>query len=231
MGLQFILVLCLAAVFCFAPLAVYLYWLSKITRRLRPTVISGAWDFVGLLAGLSGFILFGGGLVVSLLQSNFRYWMRGNFNALRNQPDSDQIVWVLVAGGYLLLVFGLVALGLASRRRSLVIYNVEPAAFETILAEVCEHLNRPVERRGNVWASGEPLFELDRFPRGRTVTLRWLSSNLALFQDVDRLVREAVRPLAPEENPFSQWFMAAAFGSGLSALACFLLLVYALRLL
>ena len=115
MGLQFILVLCLAGSFCLAPLAVYLLWIAKITRRTRPTVFAGTWDFIGLLVGLSGFILFGGGLVVSLLQSNFRYWMRGNFQAVLNAPMQEKLTWLLLSSLYLFLVVAVVGFTLAAR--------------------------------------------------------------------------------------------------------------------
>src|SRR5262245_54900401 len=126
---MFILVICLAGVFCLAPLALYLLWLATVTRRERPTLVSGQWDFVGLVLGLSGFVLFGGGLVLSLFQSNFRYWMRGNFESLRAAWGQEKVTWVLLALLYLIAVTGWIVLTLAARRRSLVVYNVDPAAF------------------------------------------------------------------------------------------------------
>src|SRR5207248_922882 len=133
------------------PLALYLLWVALVTRRDRPTVISGPWDFAALVAGLSGFILFGGGLVLGLLQSNFRYWMRGNLEPLRAAWGNEKYTWLLLAFLYVMLVVGIVALTLASRLRWLVIYNIEPGVLETSVAEVFEHLGRPVERRGNTW--------------------------------------------------------------------------------
>jgi len=230
-GFTFILVLCLAGVFCLAPLAVYFLWLSFVTRRDRPTVISGQWDFVGLIAGLSGFILFGGGLVLSLFQSNFRYWMRGNFESLRAAWGQEKTTWILLALVYLLMVIGWIALTLAARRRSLVIYNIEPAPFEATLGELFEQINRPVERRGNVWVSGVPLCELDRFVGGRTVTVRWLADDRLLFQEIERLVREALRNVLPEDNPATRWLLASSIGAGLSAVSCFGVLIYALSLI
>src|SRR6187402_3974874 len=103
---MFILVLCIAAVFCLVPLSIYLQWLALITRRDRPTVLSGQWDFVGLAAGLSGFVLFGGGLVLSLVQSNFRYWMRGNFESLRAAWGQEKVTWSLLALLYIAIVVG-----------------------------------------------------------------------------------------------------------------------------
>jgi hypothetical protein len=230
-GLPFILVLCVAGAFCLAPLAIYLLWLAQITRRERPTILAGSWDFAGLLIGLSGCILFGGGLVLSLLQSNFRYWMRGNFESLRAAWGQEKVSWMLLASAYLIVVIGWVLLTLSSRRRSLVVYNIDLAAFETTLTEVFEHLNHPIERRGNLWVSGVPLFELDRFPRGRTATLRWIAEDRLLFQEVDRLLREAVRSHYTDDNSSTHWLMAAAVGTGVSAISCFGLLIYALHLL
>lgn len=228
MNANYITVVFLAGLFCLAPLAVYLLWLALLNRRDRPTVISGPWDFAALVAGLSGFVLFGGGLVLSLLQSNFRYWMRGNFESLRAAWAQEGLMWLLLSLGYLLLVIGCVLLALASRRRSLVVYNVEPAEFETALTEVFEQLNKPVERKGNRWVCGVPLFELDRFERGQTVTLRWLSDDRLLFQDVERLLREAVGNLAPGDENTGRWLMACAGGAGFVAVFSFgLLMVYA----
>ena len=139
-------------------------WLSSLAAH-RPTVIGGTWDFVGLVGGLSGFVLFGGGLVLSLFQSNFRYWMRGNFESLRAAWGQEKVTWTVLAALYLLVVVAWIALALAARRRSLVVYNIDPAVFEATLVEIFEQLNQPVERRGNLWVSGVPLVEVDRFRR------------------------------------------------------------------
>lgn len=217
MGFEFILVLCALTIFCFPPLSVYLFWLATVTRRSRPTVISGPLDFAGLLLGLSGFIFFGGALVLTVLQSNFRYWMRGNFEGLRAAWGQERVLWSILAGAYLLVVLGWVALTFLARRRSLVIYNVDPAEFELTISEILEQLGRPVERKGNRWVSGVPLFELDRFQAGHTVTLRWVADDPLLFQEVERLLREAVKGLAPETNGAASWLITTATGIGLSA--------------
>ncbi|HYH67574.1 MAG TPA: hypothetical protein VD866_22950, partial [Urbifossiella sp.] len=144
----FALVVCLAGIFCLAPLALYLLWLSVLNKKRRPTVVPGGWDFAALCGGLSGFVLFGGGLVLALLQSNVRYVFRGNFEALRAAWGQEQLAWLVVAGGYLFVVVGGGLLTLTIRRRSLVVYNVEPGAFETAIAEVFDHLGRAVTRSG-----------------------------------------------------------------------------------
>lgn len=208
----FALVVCLAGIFCLAPLALYLLWLSVLNRRPRPTVVPGGWDFAALCGGLSGFVLFGGGLVLSLLQSNVRYIFRGNFEALRTAWGQEQLAWLAVAGGYLFVVVGGGWLTLALRRRSLVVYNVEPGSVETALAEVFDQLGRPVQRTGNLWSGPAPLFELEPFAAGKCVSLRWVGDDERLFEEVARQLRTVTADLAPVENPAARWLLSAAVG-------------------
>jgi hypothetical protein len=226
-GLFYILVLCMAGTCCLAPLSIYLLILAQVTRRDHPSVVSGPWDFVGLVVGLSGFFLFGGGLVLTVFQENFRYWMRGNFEPFRAAWNQEKMTWVLLATAYFILVVGGICLTLLSRRRTLVVYNVLPNSFESLLGDVFEQLNAPVERRGNVWYSGGPLVELERFSGGRTVTVRWLSANTALFQEFERQVREGARSIYTDDNPATHWIMAAAVGTGVAAACGLGLLIFA----
>jgi hypothetical protein len=231
LGLPYIIAICLCGVFCLIPLAMYLLWLAQITRREHPKPIAGSWDFAGLLLGLSGFIIFGGGLLLTLFQSNFRYWMRGNVEALRAAWIQERVTWMLLVGCYLVVVIGWALLILVARRWSLVVYNIEPPAFESMLVEVFEQLGKPVERRGKLWASDVPLCEVDTFEGGRTVTLRWVSNDVRLFEDVTRLLRAALATHPTGDNPASRWLMCAAVGVG-SVVACsFGLLIYGLSLM
>lgn len=231
MVLPFILAVCLCGVFCLIPLALYLWWLSQVTRRDHPKPISGTWDFAGLLLGLSGFVVFGGGLVLTLCQSNFRYWMRGNVEALRGAWIQERVTWMLLVGCYLLFVAVIAALTLAARRRTVVVYNVEPAAFESLLTEVFDQLGRPVERRGKLWVGGAPLCEVDTFEGGRTAVLRWVSDDTRLFEEVDRQLRAALATHSTGDNPASRWLTAATVGTVTTAACSFGLLLYGLSLM
>lgn len=224
----FILVVCLANLFCLAPLSVYLLYLAVLARRPRPTVVSGPWDFAALVAGLSGFVLFGGGLFLHLAQSNFRYWARGNLEAFRGAWASEKTTWLLLSLAYGLGVALAVVLTLAARRMSFSAYNVSAPEFEVAVGDALEQLNRPVERQGNVWSVPTgPLFRVDHFEGGRTATLRWLSDDRPLFLDVERLTREALRPAVADENPAGAWLMAFAGGAASWAAGSLgLLLVY-----
>ncbi|QJW92847.1 hypothetical protein [Frigoriglobus tundricola] len=231
MLVPFILAVCMCGVFCLIPLTMYLLWLARITRRDHPAAVSGSWDLAGLVLGLSGFIVFGGGLLLTLLQSNFRYLMRGNFEALRAAWVQEKLTWSLLVCLYLIFVLGGIGLTYLSRRRALVVYNIEPVEFETMLVEVFEQIGRSVTRRGKVWGDDAALCELDEFDAGRTVTLRWLSHDERLFEEVERRLRAAVATHPADDNPASRWLMSGAVGSGTIVMCCFGLLVFYISLL
>ena len=228
--LSFTLVFCLGAVFSLAPLAIYLLWLATLNRRIHPTVLAGGWDFAALLGGLAGFILFGGGLFLSLLQSNARILFRGNVEAMRDAWGQENVTWVVTVAVYLLIVVGSVLLTLASRRRTLVVYNVDPGQFEVTLSEVFDEMGRPADRRGDLWVVGGPVLELERFQAGRTVILRWLSDDRHLFQEVDRHIREAMLSLTGGDNGSARWLMSAAIGSLCLVVFCTVLLITGMNL-
>jgi hypothetical protein len=211
--------LLLAGVFCLAPLLVYLVWLSYVTRRNQPTILAGPWDFTALLAGLSGFILFGGALLLALLRSNVRHFlMRGNLQELRDawaeSLAKEQLAGTLMIVLYLGFVVGGSYLSLQNRRRTLVVYNVDSEAFEAAVRDVFEQLGRPVERRGKQFVAGVPLCEVDSFEGGRTVQLRWLSDDAALLQGVDRHLRQSSKTLAPMDNPAARWISTSVVAVG-----------------
>ena len=214
----------LAGVFSLAPLLLYLLWLSFVTRRDRPTVLTGPWDFAAVLAGLSGFILCGGGLLLFLMQSNVRFLLRGNFQALRDAWEKEYLAWVLTIILYMLFAVGGSILTLQARRRSLVVYNIVPEAFEAVITEVFDQLGRPVERRGKLFVGGMPLCEVEPFEGGRTAVLKWVSDDPLLFQEVERHLREALKTLAPAENPAARWISTAvvAIGATLAFMAFFI---------
>lgn len=228
MATPFILIVCIVGVFCLTPLAMYLFGIALLGRRDRPTVVSGPWDFAALAAGLSGFVLIGGGLVLTLVQPNFRYWMRGNFESLRAAWGQDKSAWLTLSFAYVVLVTVSIAQTLAARRRSLVVYNIDTDALDGLLAEVFGRLGRGVRRSGYTWWEGDrPVLGVETFPAGRTATLNWLDPDPAAFAEFDRHVRAALAQRVSGDNPASRWLMAAAGGLTAWAACCLgLLLVY-----
>jgi hypothetical protein len=143
------LILFLLALFLF-PIGVYCSILGMINRRPQPLMVSGAWDFLGVLFATSGFILFGG---PALLSGTFR-------QSLQDVPfsrDSGSVggavteiwaMWWLVWVLYYLFVVGGAAFLLWQRRDISVIYNIDPQTLDRALAAVAERLNLEIDRRG-----------------------------------------------------------------------------------
>ena len=122
------LFLLLLAVFLF-PIGVYCGVLGMINRRLRPLLVNGLWDFVGVLLASSGFLLVVGPAVIS------GQYRRNLFEFSFSRPTSPRQTCRHLAAGRLVAV-----LPVAPRRRrfllwlrsrSTVIYNVEVDEFES----------------------------------------------------------------------------------------------------
>src|SRR5437016_2779703 len=77
------------------PLAVYLLLLGHINRQPRPVVVSGTWDFIGVLFAGSGFLLFGGPAILTSLGESWRmFWLLGETNVTRDSLAAQWSFWV-----------------------------------------------------------------------------------------------------------------------------------------
>ena len=185
MGLPLLVVL-LCGVFCLAPLALYLSWLGSINRRPRPTVVGGGWDFAWMLGGLSGFLVFGGGLLVAGLQSSVRYAARGNWQQVRDAWGQEGTTWAAVAIGYLLVVGGLSALVIASRLRTLSVFNIDRPEAEAAIDAALAEAGVSASRFGNVWSNDRPVVSIDAFNGLRHVSVRLLSPDPRACEELER---------------------------------------------
>jgi hypothetical protein len=221
-----LLVILLCGVFCLAPLALYLSWLGSINRRPRPTVVGGEWDFVWLLAGLSGFLLFGGGLLVAGLQSSVRYAARGNWQQVRDAWGQEGTAWVIVAAGYLLAVGGLSALVIASRLRTLTVFNIDRPEAEAAIDAALSEAGVSASRFGNVWSNDRPVVSIDAFAGLRHVSVRLLGPDPRAREELERALRQKLGAAPPSDAPVAAWLYSAAISCGVTVAFCFLLVSY-----
>src|SRR5262245_56643588 len=117
------------------PIAVYLSILGWINRRSRGLLLSGSWDFAGILLAASGFLLFGGpALLDSLSQTDA--W-RGLWVLGRREDGLFEERFgggrIILFAGYFFLVVAGSAWVLWRRRRLTALYNVDPGLIETVL--------------------------------------------------------------------------------------------------
>ncbi len=132
---------------CLLPLAFYVLVLGVVNRRPHPLLVSGAWDFVGLLFAASGFLIFGGPFVISTLNENWRiFFLLGPHNrGSSGSGDSLWTTWLVLSALYFVLVLAGAGLLVWMQRKQTVIYNIDLDSFEAALAAACVRLGlRPV---------------------------------------------------------------------------------------
>jgi hypothetical protein len=164
------------------PVAAYLLFLAIINGRPHATVVSGPWDFAGVLFATSGFWLLGGPLTLTTFHARWRpAFMRGETTELAGGEWA--FLWVLPWVFYFALVFGGSFLLLWRRRRWTVIYNMPPHMLDEILANVLGQLGLTGSRSGNRvmirsadGAASEPTSEAIQPASGRTSGRAMLST-------------------------------------------------------
>jgi hypothetical protein len=218
--LSIIVIICLCGVFCFGPLSLYLTWLGAVNRRNRPTVMAGTWDFVALIAGLSGFLIFGGGMLLALLQSSIRALFSGNFAAFHLAWEAEHLAWMVIALVYFLSVAGLVFFSLRSRIHSLSVYNMNRDQMELVIETTLAEMGLSATRFGNVWAQDHGIVSLDTFPGFRHATVRFLVSDERLREELERALRLRLSTVFMMPNPIAVWITSASMFCLFFALAC-----------
>ena len=122
------------------PLGIYLLVLACFHRNQHPVMVSGRWDFAGILFAGSGFILLGG---PAILEGFYERWRltgalgrMGFFTILFEN-------WYFWAGTWLFYFIIIVAISvIALRRRAnqTSIYNIEPAKLDELIPESLSRL-------------------------------------------------------------------------------------------
>ncbi len=132
---------------CLMPLALYLFFLAWLNQRQRPTLVSGPWDFACVLLGLSGFLLVGGPILLSLFDSTLRsHLFSGNFERMRTAWNANSMIWSTIAASYFALLVCCIVLLLLLRRRVTIIYNVDTTTLEETLITALDSLGLPWQR-------------------------------------------------------------------------------------
>jgi hypothetical protein len=129
------------------PLAFYILVLGIINRRPNPLMVSGPWDFTGILFAASGFLVFGGPFALSTLNENVRvFFLVGPRSGNPGESEPLWFLWLASSVLYLLVVVGGAAGILLWQRKHTVIYNIDLASFEEALAAACARLGlRPAQ--------------------------------------------------------------------------------------
>jgi hypothetical protein len=144
----------------FLPLAVYLMVMGTwVNRQGHPVAASGRWNLVGLLFGVSGFLLLG---PPAWLAGLFRY--------------CGEIGYWTAYGSYILILLAVATWLVRRQRHTLVLYNVEPNAFAEMLREVLEDSGLPFQATPGRVAleNNHVVLDIESSTALSSVTLRWL---------------------------------------------------------
>lgn len=201
------LVMCFAGVFCLTPLGIYLLWLTAVNRRPRPTALAAGWDFIALIGGLIGFLVCGGLILLTALQSNARYWMRGNLEQLRESWRTEQKAWLAIAALYILALALGIIVTMLRKRRTLSVYNVElESLLETVDAVVKQQAPQAL-RRGYDWAG---LVEITPFIGMGHAEVRIVAEDSKTAQELDLNLRRNLPHARPAPVTPAGWLSTAA---------------------
>jgi len=147
------------------PVAVYCVVLAVLNRRLQPTLVPGAWDFLGLLFAASGLLLFAAPKVLNTLFKqaidNTIYEEGGPSPA---SADHLRTLWWCAWVSYFVLVVGGAAVLVWLRRGKSVVYNVGAADFDRALAQALAQLRLGVTRSGSRLFLGSPVPQAEPVP-------------------------------------------------------------------
>jgi hypothetical protein len=134
---------------CLSPVAAYCVLLAFLNRRLQPTLVPGAWDFLGLLFAASGLLLFA---VPKILNTLFKQAIDNTIyeegGPSPASVDHLRTLWWCAWSAYYVVVLGGAALLVWLRVGKTVIYNVGAADFERALEQALARLGLGVTRSG-----------------------------------------------------------------------------------
>jgi hypothetical protein len=139
----------------FFPLAIYLLILGFINRRSHPLLVSGVWDGIGLIFGVSGFLLFAGPAILSALSERWRlFWLLGKGEVPVAAGEGSSQLWIFLSIFYFVLIVGGAVFYFWRQRQLTAIYNADTVQVERALTDICEQLGVNPVRSGSMFLFG-----------------------------------------------------------------------------
>lgn len=198
------------------PVAVYCLILALVNRGPHPVLLSGTWDFLGVLFASSGFLLLGGPAALSGLYERRRLaWALGQ-PTLPGLGEEHYAFWAgLWILYYALLVGGALVL-LRQRRWTTSIYNIDTGSFDLLLADVLNRLGLAWSRTASgVALTGRPdgavaVVDVDAFAPLRHVTLHWQPGSERLRAEVETELTRTLAEVETGYNPVGTWLLSVS---------------------
>jgi hypothetical protein len=214
------------------PLGLYLVVLGLLNRRGYPMLVSGPMDLIGLLFGVSGFLVVGGPAIITALHESWRmWWVVGDAEAARESLDAALPWWLLVSGGYFVFVVGGCALLFRQYRALTSIYSVKPDVVPEAIMSACRGTGVLPTLSGNrftFWAGGDgATLDLEPFDALSNVTLRWSPADTPIRPVIEAELARELEDSEPPEHDAGLWLCCAGLVvMGLAVVILFALVLY-----
>jgi hypothetical protein len=148
------------------------------------------------------------------------------FVELRIEFEKQWLVWLGLVFGYLLGLGLIVRVGVRTRVTTLSVYHIHPEDAAAAVGVALESSRLTATRAGNLWSDGRRLVELIPFHGTRHATVRLLSSDRRLREEIERHLRDQLARVASSDNPAGVWFSTLAGGSVLAVVGLVALAAY-----
>jgi hypothetical protein len=207
------------------PLTLYLLFLAYLNARRHATLISGPWDFVGVLVGVGGFIVAGGWFILQGLSHQWQATMllEGRARNVQNVAHNPValLLWFLCIS-YFVLVVGGAAWLLWRRQKVTVIYHCETNQFIDTLLESIQRLGLEATYRANQFvirdlAGKRPgpavdglVLEVDPFPAMRHITLCWDPADNPGRRAIEAELARRLQEVESRPSPVAVWLLTVA---------------------
>ena len=199
------------------PVGIYCLILGALNRRERPVLVSGRWDFAGVLLAASGLLLVVGPAVLTSLDERWRiYWLWGQAGNEEREGGLGSHLWSAARYVYFLAVVAGSAWMIKRRGETTAVYNVDRAVLEVGLGRVLERLGLTWRRAGNHFylkpnpfgppASENPSLEVESFTALHHATLRWQGVDEPVRQEIERELDLVLAGMPASSNTVASWF-------------------------
>ncbi len=228
--MPYVILICLTAVVCLIPTSLYLRVIAAMNRRPHPVVVAGGWDFVGLVAGLYGWIVCGGCVWLLVYDRHFISLLGGDFAAIRTGWAMRGTTWTMLVLLYLMAVGLWIAVVTGYRLRTWTIYNIAPQTATEVVESALHDAGWAVMRRGESWWSSDKAICTCRvYPASGAAVVIWHGREPVLYKEFERHLRQRAAMAPPAGAvPAYPWLMALARGMAIFAVTCLFLVIYAM---
>jgi hypothetical protein len=215
------------------PVGIYCLILGILNRRDQPILVSGPWDFAGILFAASGVLLIVGPFyILRPLYDQWRYyWLMDHPSQGESLNGPYYYLWLTLWFVYYIGVVIVSAWMLNRRREITAVYNVDQSLLEVGLSRVFERLGLYWRKNGNHFilnsqSSDGSALEVEGFPPLRHATLRWHGVDEPTRQAIVSELEKVLAGMPVDDSSVAGWFLSLGVSVMFVTLASVTFVIY-----